>query len=335
MYIEDHTRRAWGFRFDGGVASILLILLFASSHTPALATPNPIPLPSTEPNAPTAIADPNSAGIDPNANPAAEAANTPVAADTNAFTASFEQITANKQTVTAWKERVAAPQTARPSDSREALRQLIEMVRSVRIDLGDHPDEDAGERYGQACRQRTDPNTVPPIPADANQALHSPRWQTTGPRAIASASAVGDGITEATAAEVRKQLDASRPVADALTLAEVLLRSGRKPEAAALYGKLLAVMDPNDRRTADDRAWTLLQRGKCLHETDAAAAMESYRALLREFPQSPWVAIAKTQMELIGWLVQDKPLDLLEQCRTEIAQARQLSKVEGIVQNEQ
>gem|GEM_PF-4872135 len=339
MYIEDLTKQAHQFRVDSGIAPTLFVLVLAPLFVPLLPVSAAMAQPNTEADAPQVSPDVNTVSVaDGNAVSAApvhEVNDTLIAADqAGAWTASFEQITANQGTVAAWKDRIAAPPTDKPADSRQALRQLIEMVRSVRIDLPDNPDLGAGERYGQSYRQHPGPSAAPPNPADVNQTPGDAARQTAGPRLTAVPFIPGAGITEATVAEVRKQIDVSRPIADALTLAEVLFRSGRNAEAAALYDRILTVTDPNDRRAADDRAWALLQRGRCLHETDGAAAMESYRGLLREFPQSPWVAVTKAQMELVAWLAQDKPLDLLEQCRTEIAEVRQLSKIEGIVQNE-
>jgi len=339
MYIEDLTRQARQFRVDSGIAPTLVVLVLAHLFVPLPPASAAMTQSNAEADTPQVSPDANTVSVvDGNAastSPVHEVNDTPVAADqAGALTVSFEQITANQKTVAAWKDRVAAPPAGTPADSREALRQLIEMVRSVRIDLPDNPDLGAGRRYEQPYRQHPDANATAPNLADVNQASGNAARQAVGPRLIAVPVVPGTGVTEATAAEVRRQIDTAWPTADALTLAEVLFRSGRSAEAAALYDRVLAVTDPNDRRNADNRAWALLQRGRCLHETDGAAAMESYRGLLREFPQSPWVAVAKAQMELVMWLAQDKPLDLLEQCRTEIAEVRQLSKVEGVAQNE-
>lgn len=94
-------------------------------------------------------------------------------------------------------------------------------------------------------------------------------------------------------------------------LGEVLYRSGNLKEAALCYQYVLDSADPNTPVT-QNTAWILFQIGNCLQNDDSATAMQMYRRLTVEYPDSPWADFARAKVQLIDWLLRDKPKMLIE-----------------------
>jgi len=66
-------------------------------------------------------------------------------------------------------------------------------------------------------------------------------------------------------------------------------------------------MDPNDVSLSGDRAWVLFQLGNCLQNHKPTTAMEIYRKVLVEYPDSPWTDLAKARRGVIEWRLKEKP----------------------------
>ncbi len=64
-----------------------------------------------------------------------------------------------------------------------------------------------------------------------------------------------------------------------------------------------------------DRAWILFQIGNCLRKDDLPAAAKMYQQLLTEYPNSPWVDLAKAQSNLIAWYLKDEPVKLIAEVK--------------------
>jgi tetratricopeptide (TPR) repeat protein len=98
-------------------------------------------------------------------------------------------------------------------------------------------------------------------------------------------------------------------------LAEILFLNGNLKEATVFYREALNHKSPDDAGTAQDRAWILFQIGNCLRNDDLPAAVNTYRQLITEYPDSLWVELAKTQCQLIAWYQKDEPRKLIAECR--------------------
>ena len=94
-------------------------------------------------------------------------------------------------------------------------------------------------------------------------------------------------------------------------LGEVLFLSGNPREAAVFYRQALNRISPDDVTSARDRAWILFQMGNSLWGDDPPEAAKMYGQLITEYPDSPWVDLAKAQRELIGWYQKDEPHKLV------------------------
>jgi len=98
-------------------------------------------------------------------------------------------------------------------------------------------------------------------------------------------------------------------------LAELLFQSGRLKEAAICYQEALKRSQASKDDTNKNKSWILFQIGNCLKDNDPLEAVKIYRQLIVEHPDSPWTDLAKAQNTLIDWYMQNKPKDLIEQCK--------------------
>jgi len=100
-----------------------------------------------------------------------------------------------------------------------------------------------------------------------------------------------------------------------LELGEIMFVSGNVKEASIFYSEALKRKDPNDVSMSWDRAWILFQIGNCLRNEDLPAAAKMYQQLLTEYPNSPWVDLAKAQSNLIAWYLKDEPVKLIAEVK--------------------
>ena len=90
-------------------------------------------------------------------------------------------------------------------------------------------------------------------------------------------------------------------------LAEVLYRSGCLKEAAVCYRQALEKTPADKEDLTQRRAWILFQIGNCLRNNDRPGAMQIYKQLITEYPNSTWVGMAQAWCRLINWYQEDKP----------------------------
>lgn len=93
---------------------------------------------------------------------------------------------------------------------------------------------------------------------------------------------------------------------------EILYRSGHLKKAAPHYQKALEHIKPDDANSAQKIAWILLQLGNCMREGDPSKAIEMYKKLIVEYPDSSWVDLAKAYCKLTQWYQEDEPETLLK-----------------------
>ncbi len=98
-----------------------------------------------------------------------------------------------------------------------------------------------------------------------------------------------------------------------LQLAEILFLSGHLKQAAKFYQYALKHIDPNDVTSVQDGSWVLFQTGNCLRNDDLPTARKIYRQLIVEYPNCPWVDLAKSQESVIDWFLNTEPRKLIEE----------------------
>jgi len=100
-----------------------------------------------------------------------------------------------------------------------------------------------------------------------------------------------------------------------LRMAEILRASGHLSKAAPFYQQALARLDPQDQKTAGHRQWILLQLGRCWREDQPALARQMFSQLITEYPDSPWLDLARAWQGLADWFLTDQPWRLVEETR--------------------
>ncbi|WP_169852872.1 tetratricopeptide repeat protein [Anaerohalosphaera lusitana] len=120
---------------------------------------------------------------------------------------------------------------------------------------------------------------------------------------------------EATVKETSlKELIKNNPtrVVDHFALAEALFSAGEKELAAKYYRQALDKYGKNYSKTDPERAWILFQLGNCLYETKPEEAEIIYEQLMREQPNSEWTKCATVKRQVLRWLMNEKPMELIE-----------------------
>lgn len=98
-------------------------------------------------------------------------------------------------------------------------------------------------------------------------------------------------------------------------MAEVLVMGGQTKQAVPFYKKALALLDPQDKRLAAQRQWILLQLGRCLREDQPAEARLMLSQLISEYPESPWLDLARAWQGLADWYLTDQPFRVIGEAK--------------------
>jgi tetratricopeptide (TPR) repeat protein len=101
---------------------------------------------------------------------------------------------------------------------------------------------------------------------------------------------------------------APETIADPLRLADSLFASGHRTEAYTFYERQL-----NSSDETDDQAWLVYQMANCLAESDRPRAIDLYRRVMAEFPDSPWAPLAESNKNLLEWMDENRPREFLEE----------------------
>jgi hypothetical protein len=96
-------------------------------------------------------------------------------------------------------------------------------------------------------------------------------------------------------------------------LAEILFRSGRIKEAAKCYREALTRKTADSNDLSKNKEWMLFQLGNCLQKDAPSEAIQMFKQLIVEYPNSPWADSAKAKCKLIDWYMQDKPNTLIKE----------------------
>jgi len=102
-------------------------------------------------------------------------------------------------------------------------------------------------------------------------------------------------------------------------LADILSASGYKQQAAVFYAEAVRQATQDDKEISiHDKAWLMFQTASCLKTSNHEKALQAYKDVVSSFPSSTWAPAAKTQSDLIDWLLRENPYELLKQCRSEL-----------------
>lgn len=198
-----------------------------------------------------------------------------------------------------WAE-ISMPKNGNDEESRNRLKWMIEQVRSVEF-----------ESEVQAIETPVVQGEIPVF--EPNEALPE-----ASPEKIEKVQEIKievpyEQVSDRTLKRLKNLLLRPDQLNDPLELGEILFSSDRTEDAVLLYEEALKRMDPNDVSLSGDRVWVLFQLGNCLRNHEPASAMEIYRRVLVEYPDSPWTDLAKARREIIEWHLEEKLHDWMNE----------------------
>jgi tetratricopeptide (TPR) repeat protein len=201
-----------------------------------------------------------------------------------------------------WQARMSVFKEKGVSQSRDELQQIIRRISSIEL---------------KPRVQTPDPKVmVEPTPkTEPNETVSGAEiLQEQGNDKVKSNLPEGY-VSEQTLQIFKSLLQQPDQLKNTLEMAEILFNSGRLKEAAMCYQQALNHMRANEADPFGDKAWILLQLGNCLQNENPQAALESYKAVIVEHPDSSWVPLAKAKSEMTDWYLQDQPKTLIKKAK--------------------
>lgn len=199
-----------------------------------------------------------------------------------------------------WQERVSISKEPKFNKNKKELQQIIDQIASMEIKSTDQTPEPL--------------ISVDPIQkAEPNKTATETEISQEETSAKTEYKAAKGRITSQTLEIFKKLAQQPEKLHNPVELAEILFDSNYLDEAAMCYRQAFDRMNANQKQQPIERQWVLFQLGNCLQNSDKTASLQMYRQLIEEYPNSPWVEIAKAKSKLIDWYMQDKPYSLIGQ----------------------
>ncbi|HBG26590.1 MAG TPA: hypothetical protein DDX75_05800 [Phycisphaerales bacterium] len=187
-----------------------------------------------------------------------------------------------------------------PPDLQTDLQQLISKIYSVEFKPQDSAPEPA--------------IVIPPVEKEELKPVEdSKKTEIISNDLLAAGASDGKQLSGNTIQLLDELLLNPAQIGNPLELADILFRCDKLSQAAICYRSALDRMTSNNNVSYSIKAWILFQIGNSLQKSDPAAAMESYKQLIVEFPDSPWTEIAKVKSSLVDWYAKEKPDSLVKE----------------------
>ena len=192
-----------------------------------------------------------------------------------------------------WHDDIAPPADRSTGDLSRAVRQLRAMVQSK-------PKASVRQTPRPTASVVTKAAPAAPVVSPTTQPATQPTTQpTTQPASKAGVSDKDLSLLKAMAVE---------KLPNAVGVADGLCRDGQYEAALAMYMRL---QEHSPKDVPGD--WLLFQLGNCQGRCgNYEQAVSFYQKLISGFPQSPWLAVAKVQVQLAAWHQEAKPTELLK-----------------------
>ncbi|MGB8227154.1 MAG: tetratricopeptide repeat protein [Sedimentisphaerales bacterium] len=199
-----------------------------------------------------------------------------------------------------WQAGISVSEDSKSSRSKNELQQIIKQINSVEFKPQNRTLESliVVEPAGTAESNEALSNT------DVPEGTKSEKPETMPQRGQ---------ITKQTLQIFEQLSQQPQQIKNPLELAEILFRSNQLKEAAKCYQEALKLMTANENGRHEDKAWILFQIGNCLQKDDPPTAMQMYKQLIVECPDSPWVDLAEAKSRLIDWYLKEKPNTLINE----------------------
>lgn len=95
-------------------------------------------------------------------------------------------------------------------------------------------------------------------------------------------------------------------------LAELLNENGYYQQAVYFYDM---VINDQVKETNIDKTWALMQKANCQKHFEPSQAVETYKQLISQYPDSLWVQPAQANVELLNLYQNQEPEKLINLCR--------------------
>ncbi len=206
------------------------------------------------------------------------------------------------------QSRISIYQVEKDSKNKKELKQRIEQIRSVVF-----------KSQNQPPKSKPVTELIPAVePNKVDTTMPEKSKKTTSPPKSQEPVKSGyqyEPVSEHTLQILEKIMQNPNELKNPFELAEVLFLNGHTKKATILYQEALNRKDPNDLNSVQEKAWILFQMGNCLRSYDLQAARKTYRQLIAEYADYPWIDIAKVQEKMIHWYIEEKPYTLIKECK--------------------
>lgn len=201
-----------------------------------------------------------------------------------------------------WQARISAFEDKSSSQSKDELRRIIRQIGSVEFKSQAQPAEPL--------------IVIEPIQKAEPDEISSPAEmpQKQGPGKIEHKLPY-KRVTEETLQIFKSLSQYPEQLNNPLELAEILFNSHCLKEAAMCYQEAFNRLTADQTEPVRNADWLLFQTGNCLRNDDPSTAMQMYAQLIAEYPDSPWVDLAKAKNELTDWYLKDTPDALIDECK--------------------
>jgi tetratricopeptide (TPR) repeat protein len=180
---------------------------------------------------------------------------------------------------------------------KNGLQQTIEKVQSVKF----------------KPKNKTSESTIVINPASVPQTdSNETQFRTEVSEEKPQSDLLNESITKETLKIVEDASQNPEKIKNPFELGEILFHSGQLKQAGLRYQQALRQIDREHNGLPQNTAWILLQIGNCLKNDDPNTSVKMYERLVKEYPESIWTDMAKTQIDLINWLLKDKPQTFLK-----------------------
>ena len=175
--------------------------------------------------------------------------------------------------------------------NKDKLKHYINLIRTAKIDS-----EEITQRSGDLTNEtpkpkidtskKTEEIIAPAAPTEAMENTEVPNTE----------------ISEEVHDKIGMLMDEPEKVDEPYMLAQILFDCEHWHEASVFYKETLRRIDADGLETAD-RDWVIFQLGNCLKKYNKEEAVETYKQLINDVPDSEWADIARTQVKLLSWYI--------------------------------
>lgn len=201
-----------------------------------------------------------------------------------------------------WKSRISAAVNESQSSMKTELETIIQQISSIEI----------GQKEKVKPRAPLIEQLAPAVETLSQSPTVEEAEGSIPPETIVENQVPAGVISKETLALIQSEVQQSKSFENALELAEILYKSKCCKEAAECYQNALNQIQGDTPRSREDKAWIILQIGNCLQHDQPQAALDKYRVVILDYPDSLWAELARGKSELMNWYLQDQPQQRIE-----------------------